>query len=35
MTESLDHKIVHENEWIESRKALLKKERVHNLARPT
>ena len=33
MTESLDHKLVHENEWIESRKALLKKEKEFTILR--
>src|SRR5437899_6439749 len=33
MTESLDHKLVHENEWIESRKALLKKEKEFTISR--
>ncbi len=34
MTERLeDHKIVHENEWIESRKALLKKEKEFTILR--
>jgi predicted dithiol-disulfide oxidoreductase (DUF899 family) len=33
MTESLDHRIVHENEWIESRKALLKKEKEFTILR--
>ena len=33
MTEALDHKIVSENEWIESRKELLKKEKEFTILR--
>lgn len=34
MTEHLeDHKIVHENQWIEYRKALLKKEKEFTILR--
>ncbi len=33
MTEPLDHKIVPENEWFESRKALLKKEKEFTILR--
>ena len=33
MTEALDHKVVSENEWIESRKELLKKEKEFTVLR--